>query len=44
VPYEATTIAVASGKTAGETLRAENPTCYFDTLEDLGAVMRAILG
>lgn len=44
VPYDATTIAVASGKTAAETLRAENPTHFFDTVEDLGAVMSAILG
>lgn len=43
VPYEATTIAVASGKTPAETLRAENPRHLFETVEDLGAVMDAIL-
>jgi phosphoglycolate phosphatase len=44
VPYGATTIAVASGKTPAETLRAENPRHFFDSVEDLGAVMGAILG
>ena len=44
VPYEATTIAVASGKTAAETLRAENPRHFFHSAEDLGAMMSAILG
>ena len=44
VPYGATTIAVASGKTAAETLRAENPTHFFESAEDLGAMMDAILG
>ncbi len=44
VPYEATTIAVASGKTAAEKLRAENPTHFFESVEDLGAMMGAILG
>ncbi|HEX6084944.1 MAG TPA: haloacid dehalogenase-like hydrolase [Thermoanaerobaculia bacterium] len=43
VPYEATTIAVASGKTKAETLRAENPRHFFDSAEDLGAMMDAIL-
>ena len=43
VPYDATTIAVASGKTAADLLRAENPTYFFDTLEDTDAVLRAIL-
>jgi phosphoglycolate phosphatase len=43
VPYQATTIAVASGKTGAETLRAENPDYFFDTLEDTRAVMDAIL-
>ncbi|HEX2059968.1 MAG TPA: HAD family hydrolase [Thermoanaerobaculia bacterium] len=43
VPYEATTIAVASGKTPAETLRAENPTFFFENAEDLGAMLRAIL-
>ncbi len=44
VPYGATTIAVASGKTAAETLRAENPRHFFTSAEDLGAMMRAIVG
>ena len=44
VPYEATTIAVASGKTPAETLRAENPRHFFDSAENLGAMMDAILG
>ena len=44
VPYEATTIAVASGKTPAETLRAENPTHFFESASDLGAMMKAILG
>ncbi len=44
VPYEATTIAVASGKTALETLRAENPRHLFESAADLGALMNAILG
>jgi phosphoglycolate phosphatase len=42
VPYEATTIAVASGKTSADTLRAENPTHLFDTLEDVDRVLAAI--
>jgi phosphoglycolate phosphatase-like HAD superfamily hydrolase len=44
VPYEATTIAVASGKTPAETLRAENPRHFFESAEDLGAMVRAIVG
>lgn len=44
VPYEATTIAVASGKTPAEKLRAENPTYFFEDVRGLGAVMDAILG
>lgn len=44
VPYEATTIAVASGKTPAETLRAENPRHFFENAADLGAMMKAILG
>ena len=44
VPYEATTIAVASGKTPAETLRAENPRHFFESAADLGAMMEAILG
>jgi phosphoglycolate phosphatase-like HAD superfamily hydrolase len=44
VPYEATTIAVASGKTPAEKLRAENPKHFFENAADLGAMMNAILG
>jgi phosphoglycolate phosphatase-like HAD superfamily hydrolase len=44
VPHDATTIAVASGRTAGDVLRAENPTHYFDSLRDTDAVVQAILG
>ncbi|HYI12238.1 MAG TPA: HAD family hydrolase [Thermoanaerobaculia bacterium] len=44
VPYNATTIAVASGKTPAETLRAENPTHFFENVEDLDTVLQAILG
>ena len=43
VPWRATTIAVASGKTAAETLRAENPTHLFESAEDLEALLAAIL-
>ncbi|HVE70373.1 MAG TPA: HAD hydrolase-like protein [Thermoanaerobaculia bacterium] len=44
VPWDATTIAVATGKTAAETLRAENPRHFFETAEDVDAMMAAILG
>jgi phosphoglycolate phosphatase-like HAD superfamily hydrolase len=44
VPYGATTIAVASGKTPAETLRAENPRHFFESAADLGAMLDAILG
>ncbi|HYC59418.1 MAG TPA: haloacid dehalogenase-like hydrolase [Thermoanaerobaculia bacterium] len=43
VPYDATTIAVASGKTNAELLRAENPRYFFDDVTDFDAVMAAIL-
>jgi phosphoglycolate phosphatase len=43
-PHSATTIAIASGKTSGETLRAENPDYFFDTAADSAAVLTAILG
>jgi phosphoglycolate phosphatase len=43
VPYDATTIAVASGKTPGEVLRAENPKFFFENAADVQAVMNAIL-
>lgn len=44
VPYEATTIAIASGKTPAEKLRAENPSHFFESAEDFEALMAAILG
>ena len=44
VPYEATTIAIASGKTPAEKLRAENPHYLFDSAENLGALLDAIFG
>jgi phosphoglycolate phosphatase-like HAD superfamily hydrolase len=44
VPYDATTIAVASGKTSADILRAENPRHFFDDASDVRAVMDAILG
>lgn len=42
-PYGATTIAVASGKTPAEMLRAENPRHFFESAEDLDAMLEAIL-
>lgn len=42
-PHGATTIAIASGKTSADTLRAENPRYLFDTAQDLDALMTAIL-
>lgn len=44
VPYDATTIAVASGKTPADVLRAENPRHFFDDASDVDAMLRAILG
>ena len=44
VPYGATTIAVATGKTPAATLRAENPRHFFESAEDLEGVLTAILG
>lgn len=44
VPHGATTVAVATGKTPAETLRAEKPRHLFESTEDLGAMMKAILG
>ena len=44
VPHNATTIAVASGKTKAETLRAENPTHFFESAEDTPKLLEAILG
>jgi phosphoglycolate phosphatase-like HAD superfamily hydrolase len=44
VPHSATTIAIASGKTPAEKLRAENPHHFFATAEALDEILRAILG
>jgi phosphoglycolate phosphatase len=44
VPYEATTIAIASGRTKAETLRAEKPTYLFESAEDTEGLLKAILG
>jgi phosphoglycolate phosphatase-like HAD superfamily hydrolase len=43
VPYGATTIAVASGKTAADLLRAENPTWFFESADD-DDLLDAIVG
>ncbi|HEY8848545.1 MAG TPA: HAD hydrolase-like protein, partial [Thermoanaerobaculia bacterium] len=43
VPHSATTIAIASGKTPAETLRAEKPDYLFASAED-GGLLEAILG
>ena len=42
VPHGATTIAIASGKTAAATLRAENPDHFFESAEDLDGIMTAL--
>ncbi|MGZ7040668.1 MAG: HAD family hydrolase [Thermoanaerobaculia bacterium] len=42
VPHQATTIAIASGKTPAETLRAEKPDHFFDNAVDVEAVLDAI--
>ena len=39
-PHSATTIAIASGKTPGEKLRAENPDHFFTSAEDPGLLPR----
>jgi phosphoglycolate phosphatase len=44
VPHEATTIAVASGKTPAEKLRAENPDHFFESAEELAGILGAIAG
>ena len=41
-PHSATTIAIASGKTSAELLRAENPNHFFESAEDPG-LLNAIL-
>ena len=42
-PHSATTIAIASGKTSAEKLRAENPDHFFASAEDREGLLRAIL-
>jgi len=42
VPHGATTIAVASGKTPGDKLRAENPHYFFESAEDRDGILKAI--
>ena len=44
VPHEATTIAIASGKTEAARLRAENPIHFFPDATDTAALLAAILG
>lgn len=43
VPHEATTIAVASGKTSADKLRAENPHHFFHSAEELAGILSAII-
>jgi phosphoglycolate phosphatase-like HAD superfamily hydrolase len=43
VPYDAVTIAVASGKTPADVLRAENPRFFFDDASDVEGMIAAIL-
>src|SRR5262249_40394686 len=42
VPHSATTIAIASGKTPAEKLRAENPDYLFASAEQLDEILAAI--
>ncbi|HUP44695.1 MAG TPA: HAD family hydrolase [Thermoanaerobaculia bacterium] len=44
VPHQATTIAVASGRTPAEALHAENPRHFFESAEDLEGLLAAIRG
>lgn len=44
VPHDATTIAIASGKTSADRLRAENPHHFFESAEPLDELLSAILG
>lgn len=44
VPHGATTIAIASGKTPADALRAENPDHFFASAEDRDALLAAIIG
>jgi phosphoglycolate phosphatase len=42
VPHGATTIAIASGKTSADKLRAEKPDHFFQSAEELDGILRAI--
>jgi phosphoglycolate phosphatase len=42
VPHDATTIAIASGKTSAERLQAENPHHFFHSAEQTEEILRAI--
>lgn len=44
VPHDATTIAIASGKTPAALLRAENPDHFFESAEELEGLVAAIMG
>ncbi|HEV2721360.1 MAG TPA: haloacid dehalogenase-like hydrolase [Thermoanaerobaculia bacterium] len=44
VPHDSTTIAIASGKTPAELLRAENPHHFFESAEELEPLLAAIVG
>jgi phosphoglycolate phosphatase len=44
VPHAATTIAVASGKTSAERLRAESPDHFFESAENVDGILEAMLG
>lgn len=43
-PHDATTIAVASGRTSADMLRAESPHHFFPSAEDLDGILAAIMG
>jgi phosphoglycolate phosphatase len=44
VPHGATTIAIASGKTSAEKLKAENPDYFFESAEERERILEAIVG
>lgn len=44
VPHDATTIAVASGYTSADLLRAENPDHFFETMEETDRWIETIVG
>jgi len=43
IPHDATSIAIASGKTPAEMLRAEHPHYFFETAEETPGILQAIL-